>query len=133
MKFVLAALLTTAGLLAARTTWDGVYTDAQAKRGEALYAQKCAGCHGPELGGGDTAPSLTGPEFNAGWNDQTADDLKERIRVTMPADAPQSLNHQEATDILAFIFSKDGFPAGQTELPKDSPPLKEIKILVQKP
>ena len=29
-----------------KTTWDGIYTEAQAKRGEALYSQSCASCHG---------------------------------------------------------------------------------------
>ena len=32
---------------APRTVQDGVYSDAQASRGQALYAQRCAGCHGP--------------------------------------------------------------------------------------
>jgi cytochrome c len=28
------------------TVWDKVYTDDQAKRGEAVYAKSCAACHG---------------------------------------------------------------------------------------
>ena len=28
------------------TVWDGVYTAAQATRGEGLYGQHCASCHG---------------------------------------------------------------------------------------
>lgn len=60
---------------AGKTSWDGVYSQAQARRGEAAYSKSCAGCHGAELMGADTAPSLTGPEFNAGWNDLSADDL----------------------------------------------------------
>jgi S-disulfanyl-L-cysteine oxidoreductase SoxD len=118
---------------AAKTTWDGVYSEAQAKRGEAEYTKTCAGCHGPELAGADAAPSLTGPEFNASWNDLTADELAERVKVTMPADAPNTLSRQQAVDIVAFIFSKDGFPAGQSELPPASDGLKQIKIVSQKP
>ena len=34
-----------------KTSMDGVYSDAQAKRGEALYGETCASCHGPALGG----------------------------------------------------------------------------------
>jgi cytochrome c len=135
----LLAFVTLAGLYAgaaqsgAKTTWDGVYSDAQAKRGEAVYTQKCAGCHGPDLTGADTAPSLTGPEFNSGWNDLSADDLAERVRTTMPGDAPGSLNRQDTIDVIAFIFAKDRFPSGQAELPAASEQLKQIKILAQKP
>jgi mono/diheme cytochrome c family protein len=132
MRFIVAAFLLT-GLFAAKTTWDGVYTEAQAKRGEALYTEKCSGCHGPELSGADTAPSLTGPDFNASWNDLSADELAERIRVTMPADAAGTLSREDTAAIMAFIFSKDNFPAGDTELPTASEALKEIKILAQKP
>src|SRR5690349_25016350 len=74
-----------------KTTWDGVYSDDQAKRGADAYAKACASCHGPDLAGLDTAPSLTGSDFNASWNDQTLDDLFERARTSMPADAPGSL------------------------------------------
>jgi mono/diheme cytochrome c family protein len=128
------------GALTARTiqegpksTWDGAYTEAQAKRGEAAYSKSCASCHGPDLAGADTAPSLTGAEFNAGWNDLTLDDLFERIRTTMPADGPGSLERQQYADILSFILTKDGFPAGQTELPPQNPALKGIKFIAKKP
>lgn len=124
---------TAAAAQGSRNTWDGVYSQAQSKRGEAAYAKTCAGCHGAELTGADTAPSLTGAEFNAAWNDQAADDLAERIRTTMPADAPGSLSRTEVADIMAFIFAKDGFPAGSADLPSTSPELKQIKILAQKP
>lgn len=130
---LLAATTALAAAQGAKTTWDGVYAQEQAKRGEAVYAKNCASCHGAELMGADTAPSLTGPEFNAGWNDLTADDLAERVRATMPADAPGSLSRADVADVIAFIFSKDGFPAGSTDLPAASEQLKQIKILAQKP
>jgi mono/diheme cytochrome c family protein len=117
----------------AKTTWDGVYSDAQAKRGEATYSDSCKSCHGPDLMGIDTAPSLTGPEFNMDWNDLTLDDLFERMRTTMPADGPGTLERQKYADILAFILSKDGFPAGQTEVSSENAALKEIKFVAKKP
>jgi mono/diheme cytochrome c family protein len=43
-----------------------LFTEAQAGRGEALFRQSCAGCHGATLTGG-TAPALTGPTFEASW------------------------------------------------------------------
>lgn len=117
----------------AKSTSDGVYSDAQAKRGEAAYAKSCASCHGPDLTGVDAAPSLTGPEFNAGWNDLTLDDLFERVRTTMPADAPGALTRDQYTDIIAFILSRDGFPPGSGDLPSDNPTLKQIKFTGKKP
>jgi len=44
---------------AERSVWDGVYTAGQAARGDALWADKCSKCHGPDMTGGD-APSLVG-------------------------------------------------------------------------
>ena len=38
----------------------GLFTEAQAIRGEAVYAQSCASCHGAALAGG-AAPPLVGP------------------------------------------------------------------------
>jgi len=114
-----------------KSTQDGVYSDAQAKRGEAAYTKSCAGCHGPDLAGADTAPSLTGSEFNAGWNDLTLDDLFDRIKTTMPGDAPGSLSREQCADVLAYLLSKDGFPAGQAELVA-GPGLKDVKFVAQK-
>jgi mono/diheme cytochrome c family protein len=116
----------------AKTTQDGVYTAEQAKRGEATYTSTCAGCHGPDLMGLDTAPSLTGTDFNTSWNDQTADDLEERIRISMPADKPGSLSREQVADVIAFLFAKDGFPPGSAELPSASDQLKQIKIQATK-
>lgn len=118
---------------APKTTWDGVYTDAQAKRGETSYAQSCTSCHGPDLAGLDTAPSLTGSDFNTDWNDLPLEDLFERIRTTMPADGPGSLTREQYADIVAFLLSKDHFPAGAADLPADNTALKQIKFVAQKP
>jgi mono/diheme cytochrome c family protein len=116
-----------------KTTSDGVYTDAQAKRGESVYSQSCASCHGPDLAGLDMAPSLTGAEFDTSWNDQPLDDLFERVRTTMPADGPGSLTREQYIDVVAFLLSKDGFPSGAVELPADNAVLKQVKFVAQKP
>jgi cytochrome c len=116
-----------------KTTWSGVYTEAQAKRGDTVYATQCASCHSPDLSGVDTAPSLTGTEFNGGWNDLSLNDLLERILTTMPADKPGTLSRQDAADVIAFILGKDHFPTGETELPTQAELLKRIKFLSVKP
>ena len=115
------------------TTWTGVYSEAQAKRGDALYAEKCSSCHAPDLSGLDQAPSLAGADFNTNWNDLAINDLFERIRISMPADKPGSLSRQETADVVAFILQKGSFPAGQTDLPAEPEALKGIKFLSKKP
>ena len=116
-----------------KSIWDGVYTEAQATRGKGLYSQECASCHGSELTGGEMAPPLSGGEFMSGWDGLTIGDLFERIRISMPQNAPGSLSGQQNADILSFVFSANKFPAGQTELPKEAGILKTIKFEVKKP
>jgi mono/diheme cytochrome c family protein len=116
-----------------RSVWDGVYTEEQAKRGEAIYGKECAACHGAMLTGGESAPPLTGSAFLANWNGLTAGDLFDRIRKTMPQTSPGRLTRQQNADILAFMFSINKFPAGKTELYKQSEMLKEIRFESAKP
>jgi mono/diheme cytochrome c family protein len=116
-----------------RSVWDGVYTEEQAKRGEAIYGKECAACHGAMLTGGESAPPLTGGAFLANWNGLTAGDLFDRIRKTMPQTSPGRLTRQQNADILAFMFSINKFPAGKTELYKQSEMLKEIRFESAKP
>jgi S-disulfanyl-L-cysteine oxidoreductase SoxD len=112
---------------------DGVYTPAQAKRGEELYGQFCASCHGAALNGGEMAPALTGGDFATDWIGLTLNDLFERIRVSMPQDQPGSLSRQQNADVLAFMLSAGKYPAGTTELPKEAEVLKTIKFEAPKP
>jgi cytochrome c len=116
-----------------KSIWDGIYTEEQATRGKALYSQECASCHGGELTGGEMAPPLAGGEFMAGWDGLTVGDLFERIRISMPQNAPGSLSGQQNVDILAFIFSASKFPTGTAEMPKEAGILKQIKFEVKKP
>ena len=118
---------------APQTIWSGVYTEAQAKRGETTYGKACASCHAPDLSGVGQSPALAGKDFNSDWNDGPLSDLFERIRISMPADSPGSLKPPEVADLVAFILSQGGFPAGQPELPSQADALKPIKFLTQKP
>ena len=105
---------------AERSVWDGVYTEDQAKRGEPMYQQYCASCHGPDMSGGEMAPGLAGGEFSSNWNDLTLGQLFDRMRTSMPQNNPGSLSRQQCADILAFILSKGNAPVGKTELPTQS-------------
>jgi S-disulfanyl-L-cysteine oxidoreductase SoxD len=111
-----------------KSIWDGIYTEEQATRGKALYSSECASCHGAELTGGEMAPGLAGGEFISGWDGLTVGDLFERIRISMPQNAPGSLSGQQNADILAFVFSVNKFPTGTSELPKEAGILKQIKF-----
>jgi S-disulfanyl-L-cysteine oxidoreductase SoxD len=115
-----------------KTTWDGVYSDAQAQRGEALYNDKCAKCHGPDGSGGD-APVLVGGDFASDWDGLTMAQLFDRLRSSMPQDNPQSLTREDAASLLGFILQKNNFPSGPTDLPTAGEYLGQIKYVAVKP
>ena len=113
---------------APRSLWDGVYTPEQAKRGEAVYVERCARCHGAELIGSDMNPPLAGPEFLSLWNTKTVGDLFDRIRTTMPQDKPGSLTRQQNADVVAYLLNANKFPSGKTELETQTELLKQIQF-----
>jgi mono/diheme cytochrome c family protein len=116
-----------------QSVWDGVYTEEQARRGEALYQKDCSTCHGDRLNGTGEAPALSGGGFLSNWNGLTVGDLFERIRKTMPQDKPARLTRQEKADVLAYILSFNKFPAGKSELRHQSEWLKQIQFEESKP
>ncbi len=127
-----------------RSIWDGVYTDAQARRGEELYRQHCTRCHGADLNGGvditppwpsglDRTPPLVGPLFNDHYKDLPLSDLVERIRISMPQDRPGSLHRQATVDVMAYLLLRNGFPLGRTELTDRLEALREIQIVAYRP
>ena len=115
-----------------KSSWDSIYSAAQATRGDALFADQCAKCHGPDMTGGD-APSLTGSEFGSNWDDLSIGDLAERIRVSMPQDKPQSLSRDQTADLIAAILKANRMPAGQTDLASQAEAMKQIKFKANKP
>jgi mono/diheme cytochrome c family protein len=117
---------------AAKTTNDGVFTDAQVKKGSEIYGQQCASCHDAQLAGSGTAPALAGTDFSANWKDETVGSLFERIRATMPADNPGSLQRPQVSELVAFILNFNKYPVGASELGTDFEALKTIKITAVK-
>ena len=113
--------------------WSGVYSDAQAKRGEGVANKTCVSCHGAELMGGEAGPTLVGLEFLGNWNTLSLGDLFDRIHTTMPADAPGSVSLQDTADLIAYVLKLNKFPAGQKELPTDQSALGQVKIEGQPP
>jgi len=137
MKIIVGACVLIASIAVvaqeSRTVWNGVYTEAQSKRGEAIYMETCANCHGAELEGMDMSPPLSGATFSSNWNELTMGDLADRIRISMPADRPGSMTRAQVADVMAFLLKANRFPSGQTELPQDVPTLKQIRIIAQRP
>ena len=116
-----------------RSVWDGVYTEAQAKRGADLFDRECANCHGPAGAGGRRAPALVGPAFSANYDGQTVGDLFDRNRTSMPVGREGQLSAQQNADITAFMLQVNKFPAGTSELSSQSFALKQIQYIAQKP
>jgi mono/diheme cytochrome c family protein len=98
-----------------RSTADGVYSTAQAARGQQVYKAQCAECHGSALEGG-SGPPLAGTGFLASWSAQPVGNLVDKIQKTMPFNMPGSLSRQQSTDLAAYVLQTGKFPAGQGEL-----------------
>lgn len=116
-----------------QSVWDGIYTEEQAQRGSVIFDRECAQCHGPAGNGGSMAPALVGGAFSANYDTQTVGDLFERNKTTMPPGKENGLSSQQYADITAYILQVNKFPSGKTELSTQTPMLKGIKYLAQKP
>lgn len=98
-----------------RSVTEGVYSAAQASRGQVLYKAQCAGCHGNALEG-TNGPPLVGADFLANWSAKPVSGFVDKIQVTMPFTLPGSLSRGQSTDLAAYILQAGTFPAGQAEL-----------------
>ena len=118
----------------ALTAWDGVYTQAQAQRGNELLTQGlCRTCHTESLGGGAGIPAIVGVEFQFKWDGKSVGELYDYILTKMPPGAPGSLSDQKAADIVAALLAADGYPAAEgRELPADASALAGITITASK-
>ena len=116
-----------------RTVNAGVYTEAQAARGQAAYKEHCGYCHRDNLTGGGSeagAPALVGPIFVHRWRDQPVSDVFVTIGTTMPQDKPDTLAPETVIDIVSFLLKANQFPAGLQELPPDVETLKSVLMTV---
>ena len=113
------------------TVWAGVYTEAQALRGQERYRAICGPCHRDDLSGGGSeteAPALVGPLFTTQWRDHALVDMFMAIGTTMPQDKPGTLIPQVVIDIVSFLLQANEMPAGQTELPPDLEALEHVRF-----
>ena len=99
----------------ARSVSDGVYSAAQAIRGQEIYKTQCAECHGNALEGTVGSP-LAGDSFLSAWSARPLSALVDKIQKTMPFSAPGSLSRQQSTDLTAYMLQVGKFTAGRAEL-----------------
>lgn len=92
-----------------------LFTSAQATAGVAVFARNCAMCHGAALQG-MSGPALVGQSFASASNNYTIGAIFSEIAEQMPAGAPGSLTHDQDAQAMAFILSKNGYPAGSKAL-----------------
>src|SRR5436305_7782163 len=99
--------------------WDGVFTAAQAARGKEPFERSCARCHNVELAGSQRGPALKGNVFWSKYDNDSLATLFMFIRDTMPQDGPSLVTDDIKADILSYIMSMNGMPAGNDELKAD--------------
>ncbi len=115
------------------TVWSGVYSEAQAYRGEKVADTRCIGCHGPKLDGGDSGPKLVGGMFLAGWTSQSVGVMFDWIREAMPAEAPGTLSRDDTAAVIAYILQLNKMPPGKLDLSTEREVLGRIDIVADKP
>jgi mono/diheme cytochrome c family protein len=121
--FGLLAATSVPGVLAEepapRTTLDRIYTAEQAERGKEVYKKACSQCHALDFYRGDTMKP---------WEGATLSGLYDAVSTRMPQNNPGSLKRREYVDVLAYLLSLNGMPAGDQELSTRAADLKAIHI-----
>jgi mono/diheme cytochrome c family protein len=97
---------------------DGVYTSAQARRGQAQFEDHCASCHRRDLGG-IAGPALKGDRFLDQWREFPLEVLVNDMAAQMPLRNPGALPASTYVDIAAYVLEANGLPTGQQELTKE--------------
>jgi mono/diheme cytochrome c family protein len=109
---------------AERTTKSGVYSDAQASRGNDTYLMQCRSCHTPA--------SHTGVVFANSWGGRPLSALYTYMVERMPKNEPGSLQPHEYAELVAYLLKLNDMPSGSAELPADSTLLRKIRIEVDR-
>ncbi len=116
------------------SVWDGVFSDDQVSRGRAIYPGPCGTCHGRRLNGAAddpdmrSTPPLARARFLRNWAGRSLATLFEYTRATMPESNPGSLTDEEYVDVIAYMLSVGGMPAGDAELRPDPASLAQVII-----
>ena len=94
-------------------------------QGQAIFAETCSRCHGPDGGGTALAPPLWGPRsFNIGAGMARLRTAAAFIRDNMPNDRAVVLSDQHAYDVAGYILSRPrpDFARKADDWPNGNPP-----------
>jgi mono/diheme cytochrome c family protein len=119
---------------ATKSAWTGVYTDAQADRGEREYGRTCSHCHGLSLEGDGAreVPALVQDTFTRHWKGRTVQALFDSLMRSMPADDRGSMTPRMTADMIAYLLRANGAPAGDQPLPSERDALAAL-VIEEKP
>jgi S-disulfanyl-L-cysteine oxidoreductase SoxD len=117
LAYAATSLVAAQTTTARRTVWDGVYTEAQAARGATAFGLSCSRCH--TLAAAGQSP-LAGDAFWKSFAQKSVGDLLDYVSANMPNGAGGSLNETAYRDIVAALLKANDFPAGSTELARDT-------------
>ena len=92
-----------------------IYSSAQVVRGERLYTDHCAACHGVELQGAN-APALAGRDFLPADMDVRLGEWFIYMAQTMPQGRPGALSREQYADLMALILDRNGYQASSSVL-----------------
>ena len=115
---VAALLATVAAGADSRTVNDGVFTEAQAETGEALYTEHCLLCHDKKY----FRPVLKR------FEGQPLGIMFTVMSTSMPESNPGFLTEKEYVDILAYILSLSRYAEGDTELDYQDGALNDLLV-----
>ena len=119
--------------------WDGVFSEAQARRGEQVFTTECSYCHKSDLSGGffddglGRAPALAGKRaFDSSlmerWGGLTLADMVGAVAATMPQPRPSSLTLANYVDVVSYVLMKNDVPSGRSDLSGDVDALSRLTI-----
>jgi mono/diheme cytochrome c family protein len=117
----LLAGLAAYGQFESRSIRDGVFSATQIERGRRWFRAVCMECHEMEefTGAGAYLEEMDGKTL---W------EVFEYVWLEMPEDDPGSLAPERYADVLSYIFSVYGMPAGDADMSIDQAALEQIVI-----
>ena len=133
VKHFFAFTVLASAAFAQKTVLDGVYSEAQAARGAAVFAVTCTRCHGEELEG-KSDPALRGNGFIERWREDPLNVLFTFLSTRMPPrgtgrSTAAGLPQNTYLDLLAFLLQANEYPPGPADLTVD---VTRIVLLVGK-
>jgi alcohol dehydrogenase (cytochrome c) len=109
-------------------TGEALFTSAQAVAGKTAYERNCAGCHGPNVDDGNSAPPLRGAAFLAKYGGKPAADLFTFVSTKMPPGNPGNVSLADYANIIAWVLQQNGYATGRKELASDATALASVTI-----